>query len=347
MPSATPAGAIAPPCEKDFKAECFAVESLDASLSTTQAGAHPDLTFSFEIAQDPESALDKKGLHDGFAPTRNVRTDVPPGLIGDPNVLGAPQQCRVIELTLDGCPNGSQIGLVKANLYKANKVFLVPVYMMVPPGGDVIARVAIPPVPGATFFADATLRSESDYGLSVEILDAPNLLTLIDAETTLWGVPAAEEHDTERCTPQEIFDKNCTESPPRPPGSRELPFTTNPTRCGVPLEMSVSASSWVEPERFDTKTHELPADHRLQQTALRPGVDDRADQQARRRPDRPRHNRARTRFTGSQRARTLPDPRCPGPLARGHGGQHQRRRRSRGLLRRRCQFRRTGGLRMS
>jgi len=255
------AAALAPPCpNKEFKAECFALESVDAELSTTQAGAHPDLTFSFAIAQDPESAADEKGVRDTFVPIRNVRTDVPPGLVGDPSVLGLPQQCRALELALGECPNGSQIGTVEVDLYKFAAVIIEPLYMMVPPGGDVIARVGfVGGTIGTSFYADATLRSESDYGLSVEVVDAPTFIPrLVGAQTKLWGVPAAEKHDTERCIPGEVLVDFCTKSPPRPPGSRELPFITNPTRCGVPLEMGVSASSWVEPERFDTKTASFP-----------------------------------------------------------------------------------------
>ena len=55
------------------------VESVGGLALDGKAGAHPDLTFSFAIAQDPESNPDTKGLHDVFAPTRNVRTDCPPG----------------------------------------------------------------------------------------------------------------------------------------------------------------------------------------------------------------------------------------------------------------------------
>ncbi len=255
-------GAVAPPCPfGEFKAKCFALESLDAELSTTQAGDHPDLTFSFGLAQDPDSEADAKGLHDVFVPARNVRTDLPPGLIGDPSVLGLPQQCRAAELALGECPNGSQIGIAKVDLYKYNSALAEPLYMMTPPGGDVIARVGfVGGAIGTNIYADATLRSEGDYGLSVEIVDTPVVagLRLVGSKTTLWGVPAAEAHDRERCTPAEVLFQSCTESPKHDPGGRELPFLTNPTRCGVPLEMSVSASSWAEPERFDTKTVSFP-----------------------------------------------------------------------------------------
>ncbi len=255
---AAPAGAVGPPCAKPLKAECFAVESLEAELSTTKAGAHPDLTFSFSIAQDPETPKDIQGLHNAFAPTKNVRTDLPPGLIGDPSVLGLPQQCRALELSIGECPRGSQIGLAAVRLYGLNRNFLEPLYMMTPPGGDVIARVGlVAGLVGASIFADITLRSEGDYGVRTEIVGAPPDFPLIESEVELWGVPAAEEHDTERCTPAEVF-KGCLESPPRDPGGRELPFLTNPTRCGVPLEMSVAASSWYEPDRFDAKTVSFP-----------------------------------------------------------------------------------------
>ncbi len=273
---AAPAGAIAPPCEKPFKAECFELESIDASLSTTEAGAHPNLTFSFDIAQDPESTPDAKGMHDTFVPTRNVRTDMPPGLTGDPSALGAPQQCRVVELFLGECPNGSQIGTVKADLYNVSAVYIQPLYMMVPPGGDVIARVGfVGGTIGTNIYADATLRSESDYGLSVEVIDAPVVggIHLVGGETKLWGVPAATEHDRERCTPGEVFVNFCTLSEARPPGSKKLPFLTNPTRCGVPLSMSVSVSSWAEPDRYDTETVSFPEEiHGCNKLPYGPGL---------------------------------------------------------------------------
>jgi hypothetical protein len=238
---------------------CFGLESLDAALSTSQAGAHPDLTVNFTINQNPNGILNPSGLHDSYEPTRNVRIELPPGLVGDPNVLGPPQQCTVkqlVEFENEGCPNGSQIGI--SRIYTAlPAIFAEPVYMMIPPGGDVIARLGF--VAGTLpTFIDVRLRSESDYGLVSEIVDSPAAARLIRAETTLWGVPAAPVHDTERCTQSEVFQKSCVASPSRPPGSRPLPFLTNPTRCHVPLQMRVSASSWAEPDRYDTKTTSFP-----------------------------------------------------------------------------------------
>jgi len=260
---ATAAPAQAAECELTPRTECFGLESVEASLSTTQAGAHPDLTFSFEVKQDPESPPNVFGLHESFAPVRNVSFDLPPGLIGDPNVLGKGQLCTVAELISGrttsegaGCPNGSQIGTAFVSLYSLPVAFNTPVYMMQPPGGDVVARAGL--APGALIaFVDFKLRSEGDYGLTAEISDTPPTGGFVRVDTTTWGVPSDPVHDTERCTIYESF-QGCVKSPPRPPGSSPLPFLTNPTRCGVPLGMSVSVASWVDPERFDTLSTPFP-----------------------------------------------------------------------------------------
>jgi len=248
-----------PPCELEPHTRCFGVESLDAALSTVQAGAHPDLTFSFALKQDPASEPNSFGLRNAYAETRNLRIELPPGLIGDPNVLGNPQLCQVSELLAwiggGNCPNGSQIGIANAYTYELGS-FPEPVYMMQPPGGDVVARLGF--IAGVfPIFIDARVRSESDYGIILELSEIPSAATLVKSEATTWGVPSDPSHDTERCTPIEVFG-GCRVSVARPPGSRPLPFLTNPTRCGVPLQMRVAAASWAEPQRFDAKTASFP-----------------------------------------------------------------------------------------
>jgi hypothetical protein len=249
---AIPTAAAAEECTLVPRTACFGIESVDASLSSAQAGAHPDFSFTVDIKKDPESEPNAFGLQDSYGTTRHIRFNTPPGLIGDPNVLGAPQQCRVQELVNyleEGCPNGSQIGTSTIYAYSLLATFREPVYMMVPPGGDVVARLGTIAGIYATF-VDIRVRSEGDYGLVADVVDAPAAAKLIKLENTLWGVPADPSHDTDRCTPVEALNL-CVSSPRRSPGSRPLPFLTNPTRCGVPLSMGVSASSWLEPERLE------------------------------------------------------------------------------------------------
>jgi len=257
---AAPALAAEAPCNLEPRERCFGLEAVEASLSTTQAGAHPDLSFTFDMKKDPESEPNAFGLKDSYAATRKVRFELPPGLIGNPNVLGLPQQCSAAELAkalFAECPNGSQIGVAKIFAYELTATFTEPVYMMQPPGGDVVARVGL--IAGLfPTYVDFRVRSEGDYGLVADTNDASPAAKLIRLETTTWGVPADPSHNTDRCTPREAFINLCVKSPPRPPGSQPLPFLTNPTRCGVPLGIGVSASSWLEPEQLEENTKEAP-----------------------------------------------------------------------------------------
>jgi len=249
---ATPASAAGPEdCETKPQPACFGIESVKASLSNTEAGGHPDFDLSVAVKQNPTSPVNVFGLHDSYAATRNIRIDLPPGLVGDPNVIGAVQQCSAQQLISfaepgGGCPNASQIGLSTIVAYDLSSEYREPLYMMQPPGGDVVARVGL--VAGVfPTFIDLRVRSESDYGITSEVTNAPAIARLVKIESTIWGVPAASTHDKERCTVEEVFH-GCFESPKRPPGGNEVPFFTNPTRCGAPLVVGVNASSWAEPE---------------------------------------------------------------------------------------------------
>jgi hypothetical protein len=246
------AGASVENCETEPRPACFGIESVHASLSTTQAGAHPDLSLDVAVKQNPLSPTNVFGLHDSYAATRNIRFNLPPGLVGDPNAIGAVQQCSVEQLVSfkepgGGCPNGSQIGVADVFAYELTAKFHEPLYMMQPPGGNVVARVGT--IAGIfPTFIDFRVRSESDYGVVGEVVNASAIARLVKLDSSLWGVPASPVHDTERCTAKEAFEDECEISDKRPPGGNEIPFFTNPTRCGVPLEVGVNASSWPEPE---------------------------------------------------------------------------------------------------
>jgi hypothetical protein len=245
------AGAATENCEAEPRPACFGIESVEASLSTTQAGAHPDLQVNVAIKQNPLSPTNVFGLHESYAVSRDIRFNTPPGLIGNPNAIGAVQQCSVQQLVAfnqpgGGCPNGSQVGLSTITAYDLTQAFREPVYMMQPPGGDVVARFGT--IAGLfPTFIDFRLRSAGDYGLVGEVTEAPTVAKLVKLDSTFWGVPMAAAHDNERCTPAEVF-QGCVISERRPAGGNEIPFLTNPTRCGVPLEIGVNASSWAEPE---------------------------------------------------------------------------------------------------
>ena len=67
----------------------YAIESVSASLSTQQAGAHADMTLGFELAATEEVPPSP------YALTRDIIFDLPPGVIGNPQRF---QRCTLGEL---------------------------------------------------------------------------------------------------------------------------------------------------------------------------------------------------------------------------------------------------------
>lgn len=237
----------------------FGVEEVTAGLSSAQAGAHPDFTVGFKLATDSSSPANPLGLHKPFAKTRDLDIGLPPGLIGNPNVVA---QCTAVQFSSGleggGCPQDSQIGISIIELYGFSNPLHEPVFNMTPPSEGAVARLGVyaGPIP---VFINVQVRSEGDYGLDSTIQGASTLEELVSAKTTIWGVPASPVHDTQRLTIFEAFT-GAPASPPRKSGlSTELPFLSSPTHCGEELKVSVEADSYSEPGRFSRRETSLPA----------------------------------------------------------------------------------------
>ncbi|MGN6276149.1 MAG: hypothetical protein ACTHNP_09525, partial [Solirubrobacterales bacterium] len=234
---------------KEF--EKYALESVSASLSTNQAGAHADLTTSFSLTHTEGSPPFP------FALTRNVEVHVPPGMIGNPQ--GIPR-CTIAQFgnatNESECPIDSQVGITEVTVSgNINGTFLEPIYNMPSPGGDVVARLGFYAALYPTFI---NIRvNPIDYSLVASIEGAPSAAGLIKATTTLWGVPAAPSHDELRLTPVEALGGET------PAGGRkatlpEAPFLSNPTDCSLTRDITVTASSYQLPDRTSTMSFPFP-----------------------------------------------------------------------------------------
>jgi hypothetical protein len=237
----------------------YGLAAVGASLSTTQAGAHPDFTTSFELKTDPASPADSNGLHEPYARTRNISVSLPPGLIGNPNAVG---RCTTLQLATafdadgGGCPLDSQVGVAVINLYNVHTL-TEPVYNMEAPAGDTVARLGFMATTLPNYI-NVQVRSEGDYGLTASLEGVPANEKLVSATTTLWAVPASHSHDTERLTPREAFLEIKSESPPREFGLAPAPFMTNPTSCGGPTQVSFATDSYQIPGQLSEASAPLP-----------------------------------------------------------------------------------------
>ncbi|HEU5063128.1 MAG TPA: hypothetical protein VFT79_08270 [Solirubrobacterales bacterium] len=226
----------------------YGLESVSASLSNQEAGAHADLTISFKLIGEGNEPT---GL------TRDVLVSLPPGLIGNPQAFPRCSFAQLGETPEESkCPQDAQVGVSELTLGGlVNGTLLEPIYNMYSPGGDIVARFGLFAGP---YPAVINVRvNPIDYSLVAAVEGAPSASRLIAASTTFWGVPAAPIHDSLRLTPLEAKQGKL------PPGGRksaqpEVPFLTNPTECGTPRQFAVEAISYQLPDEPSRLTGPFP-----------------------------------------------------------------------------------------
>jgi hypothetical protein len=226
----------------------YEVESVSASLSTTQAGAHADFTAGFKLTE-------KEG--DPYGNTRDIIVQLPPGVIGNPQKF---PRCTLEQFgekpEESECPQDAQVGVSEVTLGgEINATLVEPVYNMESPGGDIVARFGLYAGP---FPAMINVRvNPIDYSLVAAVEGASAAAALLGADTTFWGVPASPVHDELRLTPEEALK---FELPPggRPSGQPEIPFLSNPTDCTTQREITVTAISYQLPKKPSTMSAPFP-----------------------------------------------------------------------------------------
>jgi hypothetical protein len=237
----------------------YGIEAVSASRSTSQAGAHPDLTTMIEVKTDPASPQAPDGTKAAYAATRDLSVALPAGMTGNPKAVA---QCTRVDfstaLTSGGCPRASQIGITVLYLGFPHP-FVEPVFSLQAPGGEDVAQIGFYAY-NVPVVLNVSLRSDSDYGLTASGGGFQSNPKLVRAVTTLWGVPADPSHDTERQTPMEVLNSGgeVTSSPARPSGMAPLAFMTNPSRCAGPEEVIFSVDSYPDSGHFLSAGDALP-----------------------------------------------------------------------------------------
>src|SRR5215203_2705960 len=239
----------------------YGVEKVDASLSTTQAGAHADLTTFIELETDPATVPGPSGDKEPWAPTREVVVELPPGLTGNPNAAAT---CTLLQFASanepdGGCPRDSQVGVALLEVWGNTNTFHEPIYNLEAPGGDKVARLGFWAF-SVPSLVDVKLRSDDDFGLTTYVQNIVSEFPLVSAEVHIWSVPADPSHDTVKQTPYEVATSggSVQSSPPRPSGLARTAFLTNPTRCGGPLSVEFGAVSYPRPNEMKTASAQIP-----------------------------------------------------------------------------------------
>jgi hypothetical protein len=248
----------------------FGLESFDGLVADangqqfTQAGGHPydvgvtfDLNTHTDTTQSPPSA-ERPGNQDAVAvePWKDIAVNLPPGVVGNTTVVG---ECTAEQLNNGPdlepkplCPADSQVGTVTLKVNSTQfTIGPVPLFNMVPPVG-LPARFGFI-VLGVTVYLDASLRYNSDYGITVTTRDISEALPTSGVSTHFWGVPPSDAHTAERSCPGEAMwsggnGKTCES------GAPVKPYLRLPTSCtpqGQGLMWTGRVDSWPNPGGYD------------------------------------------------------------------------------------------------
>lgn len=217
----------------------------DGQASQT-AGTHPDqltVDVGFPVEQPGGS-----GLTTGAGHPRDVVTDLPQGVVINPNATE--KLCTEVELlsgegTDPGCPAESQIGMVTAvTELSGPRAVVSALYNMVPAPGSAAAVAFNAAGVGIYVHLNGGVRSESDFGLYAVSRDtlARGANPLEHVQVQLWGSPSGESHDQIRDECRAVPTNSC------PVNRLDTPMITLPSACSDELVSKAHARSWEEAE---------------------------------------------------------------------------------------------------
>ncbi|HEY5045574.1 MAG TPA: hypothetical protein VII53_06930 [Solirubrobacteraceae bacterium] len=225
----------------------------------TQAGSHPfQLTTTVglneNLTANPQEPAGYSGLGPGLELPRDVSVKLPPGLVGNANFL---PQCTEVQFStvigsgLDQCPATTAIGVAIVTLYEPSVLRYItkpfPIFNLTPAPGEP-ARFGWITV-GSPVVLDTSVRTGSDYGITVASSNISQLVDLLKAETVFWGVPGAAEHASSRgwsCIAGGLYTRGAGASPESCEQAEVSPkaFLTLPSSCAGGLQSSAEADSW-------------------------------------------------------------------------------------------------------
>ncbi len=265
------ASALVSACLPSFAAakpsgEPFAVEagSFHFASEGSQAGAHANWVLSFNFDHEADGTT--------HGDVRTIVNEFPAGF--DASNTAVPQ-CTEAQLLghnpndrgedLPNCPVASQVGQITTEIFTTAttpELVTFPVYNMKVEDRGTTAEVGYDVVGLYTVISSVQVRP-GDEGLTSVTSNIPNHGEAHNITVTLWGVPAAHEHDAQRgvvCGTAGERPPVCVNElgGPQEAGIPARPFLSNPTSCGS-FTARMRADSWEEPEAWSQASTETNA----------------------------------------------------------------------------------------
>jgi DNA-binding beta-propeller fold protein YncE len=194
----------------------------------TQAGSHPyemitNIAFNTTVLR--RETVDSRYMTQPDGNFKDLITNLPPGLVGDPN--GTAKKCTLKQLDKqqqggEQCPPDSFVGTLEVEFGDNYPTLESPVYNMVPPHGVAAQFAAHFIIPNA--FIDFTVGPEGNYGVTATVSNSPAIVPVIRTKLTVFGVSVS--------------------------GEQKKALLTMPTSCSGPLTTMVSADSYQNPGHY-------------------------------------------------------------------------------------------------
>ncbi len=232
--------AFAVPSEHPFE---LVPGSFSFTTASSQAAAHANWVTTLDFAHDERS-------QQTYNDARDIVVNLPAGFVGNNTAVPTCTQAELLqvagkETTVAGCPIASQVGQISLliDAGEGAKEYTFPVYNMQSTSYGVAAELGFK----ALVFTEL-LRIEvrpGDTGLTVTTPDITREAEPHHIKVTIWGVPAAHEHDAER---GEACVEGVCKNEFGGPQEADIPikpYLSNPTSCG-PFTASMRADSWEE-----------------------------------------------------------------------------------------------------
>jgi hypothetical protein len=236
-----------------------------------QAGSHPfQQTTTIDLNQAPAKGSGRGDLYEASdaALPKDVHLHWPAGLLGNPSpgakctlaqfltFVQPPEQSGEGLDPTNACPSSSAIGVSMISIDEPVSVneasVTVPIFNLTPSVGEPARFGFLVNLAAIPVLIDPALRSGNgeDEGIDVSVTNISQVASLLSAKATVWGVPGDPRHDNSRgwaC----LYESRGLADGPCEPAAEEHPsaFLTLPTSCsGAPLQSSMTADSWVEPQ---------------------------------------------------------------------------------------------------
>jgi hypothetical protein len=242
------------------------IKAYSATITTSQAGAHPDMSVDFIVGTRQESPRTETGANQ----IKNGLVETPAGFIGNPH---AAPECTAGEFGLDECAADAQVGTADPYIGIGdgccNEAGMAPIYNLVPQPGQAGLLAWKAPIAGFPIFVVIGARTDSDYGLNAEVKGITANFSLGRYKQTLWGVPASPIHDNQRFKKGGGFAAFFY-PPPEVSNSPERPFLSNPTTCSGPLTSNFVSMAYDRGR--DEKTAPWPETTGCEQLGFNPSL---------------------------------------------------------------------------